>query len=546
MNDTDQPRRRRYAAWGFEGESFPPSPELLQWLERRLGQGQPVPQVDPSAVAIPRARELPPLPVSASTGAIDRLVHSRGQGLPDILRLRSGAGIVPPDGVCRPSDDDELEELLRACDRHGVIVVPWGGGTSVTGGVNVPRESAPVLTVDLSRLSGLRQLDDTSRLATFGAGTTGPQVEAALSAHGFTLGHFPQSWELSTVGGWVVTRSSGQESLGYGRIEDMIAGLRLVAPAGHLELIPLPGNAAGPELRTFVAGSEGRLGILTSATLRVHPVPERTTVRAAFLRSWDDGVDTVRELTQAGVPLTMIRLSDPSETRVALAVGLASSRFAFLIQRYLRARKIGEPSCLMLFGAAGHPERVRDVLDSATTVARRHRAVVVGSGPGRHWLADRFRHPYLRDGLLDAGYATDTFETAVPWSSVEELRTAVTAAVAGALDPWGEPTAVLCHLSHPYPDGTSLYFTFFYRATTDVDENVARWAAVKRAAMAAIVSTGGTISHHHGVGTWHAPWLEAETGRLGRAMVAETSRLMDPHGILNPQVLLDPTDRLES
>jgi len=546
MSTNEQSRGRRYAAWGFEGESFPPSSELLQWLGKRLGRGEPVPRVEVTAVAVPNPRDFPPIPAQCSSDPVDRLFHARGQGLPDILRLRSGTGIQTPDAVCRPESAAQVEQVLNACERYGLRVIPWGGGTSVTGGVNVIRDMCPVLTVDLSRLAGLEYLDETSRLARFGAGTSGPAVEAALAARGLTLGHFPQSWELSTVGGWVVTRSSGQESLGYGRIEDMLAGFRLVAPAGRLELAPMPGSAAGPELRTFIAGSEGRLGVLTSATLRVRPAPERKIVRAAFLRSWEDGVDTVREMTQGGIPLSMIRLSDPAETRVALAIGLATSRFSTLIQRYLRARKIGEGSCLLLFGAAGSAQSVRSILGSAGAVCRRRHGVVVGSGPGRHWLADRFRHPYMRDGLLDLGYATDTFETAIPWSGVEGLRTAVTAAVAGALDPWGEATALLCHLSHPYRDGTSLYFTFFYRAGNDVDENIARWAAVKRAAMGAIVGAGGTISHHHGVGSWHAPWLEAETGPLGHALVEDASRRMDPTGILNPQVLLDPTDRLES
>lgn len=546
MEVPPKPLARRFAAWGFENESLPPSAQLLEWLRTVVGPGEPVPRVAPGSMAVINPADLPPLPSPTSTAAMDRLQHSRGQGLPDILRLRFGSSVHPPDAVCRPGTAAEVESVLRDCDRHGVRVIPWGGGTSVTGGVNVPPGFGPTLSLDLERLSGLEGLDERSRLATLRAGTMGPAVEAALAPHGFTLGHFPQSWELSTVGGWIVTRSSGQESLGYGRIEDLMAGVRLVAPAGRLDLLPLPGSAAGPELRAMVTGSEGRLGVVTSATLRVRPLPERKVVQAAFVRSWEDGLETVRELVQSGVPLTMIRLSDPAETRVALAIGLASSRWSPVVQRYLRARRIGDDACLLLYGTDGPRETVGSILSCARSVCRRHHGVVVGSGPGRHWLADRFRHPYMRDGLLDEGYATDTFETAAVWSGVEELRRAVSAAVAGALDAWGEATALLCHVSHPYRDGTSLYFTFFYRTTADCDENIARWAAVKRSAMEAIVGAGGTISHHHGVGAWHAPWLEAEIGTLGRALIADAARRMDPRGILNPQVLLDPTDRLEA
>ncbi len=476
---------------------------------------------------------------------MDRLLHARGQGLPDILRLRAAAGLALPDAVCRPGDTAGIEHLLAVCSRHGVRVIPWGGGTSVTGGVNVPPGPEPVVTVDLERMAGLEALDEYSGLATFAAGTTGPAVEAALEPHGLTLGHFPQSWELSTVGGWIVTRSSGQESLGYGRMEDMVAGLELVAPAGRLTLPATPATAAGPELRRLVAGSEGRFGIVTRSVLRVRPRPEVKTVEAALLPDWSGGLELVRELVRGGVPLTMVRLSDAAETRVALAIGLASSRFAGIFRRYLGLRRIGEESCLLLYGADGAPWTVRGTLSCVRSLVRGRRGVVLGVSPGRRWLADRFRHPYLRDALLDQGFATDTFETSASWSQVEEVRGAVAAAVDAALDPAGEKTALLCHVSHPYRDGTSLYFTFFFRTVADPEENISRWAAVKRAATEALVASGATVSHHHGVGRWHAPWLEAETGRLGREIVTTVASHLDPAGILNPAVLTDPTDRLE-
>ena len=295
----------------------------------------------------------------------------------------------------------------------------------------------------------------------------------------------------------------------------------------------------------LVAGSEGRFGIVTRATLRVRTRPELKVVEAALARNWTDGIELVRELVQAGVPLTMIRLSDPPETQVALAIGLASSRFSGLFHRFLELRRIGSEACLLLYGADGAPWSVKSTLSCARSVIRRRRGVILGSSPGRKWLADRFRHPYLRDALLDRGFATDTFETSAPWSQVEEIRTAVTAAVDAALDPSGEKTALLCHVSHPYRDGTSLYFTFFFRSVADPEENISRWATVKRAATEALVASGATVSHHHGVGSWHAPWLEAETGTLGREIVATVANRLDPAGILNPTVLIDPTDRLE-
>ena len=545
-------RSRRLGGWGFEGEGFPPSAELLAWLARRLGEPLgPFPLFDPARFRPPPARPLPEI-LAGSTDPLDRLAHARGQGLPDLLRLRAGTVPALPDAVLRPDDDGEVERLLRAAAREGVLVIPWGGGTSVTGGVNFLPGEAPAVSLDLERLSGLEALDETSGLATLGAGTPGPALEAALGAsgggRGFILGHFPQSWELSTLGGWAATRASGQESLGYGSIQELVAGLTLIAPAGRLELPAFPASAAGPDLRHLVLGSEGRLGVITRATVRVRPVPERMTVAGTLLPGWPEGLAACRELLQADVPLTLLRLSDEPETEVALAVGLGGrgGLVAPLVRGYLRLRGIHGSGCLLLAGAAGSPGAVDDTLERTAAVLQRHGGVSLGESPGRHWLVDRFRHPYLRDALLDRGIATDTLETAAPWSRLPELAAGVRRALEEALAGDGEQVAVLCHLSHPHRDGASLYFTLFYRCPADPEAAVARWAAAKRAATGAIVRGGGTLSHHHGVGSWHAPWYEAEVGPQGRALVAAAAAAMDPAGVLNPHVLLDPADRLEA
>ncbi len=301
--------RLRADGWGFEGVRFPPPPALCRWLGRRLGTTEPFPPAPPAGAELPPPRALPDLPLAVSTEPRDRLLHARGRGFPDLIRLRWGRLAAAPDGVVRPADAGAVEAVLAACAAADVRLVPWGGGTSVTGGVNPPRGPQPVVVLDLERLSGLRDLDPGSRLATFGAGTRGPALEAALAPHGLTLGHFPQSWELSTLGGWIVTRSAGQESLGAGRIEDLVAGLEAVAPAGRLSLPALPASSAGPDLRQLVMGSEGRLGVVTEATVRVRPRPSGTAVEALLLPSWEEGVATVRELVLeraaavAGAPL---------------------------------------------------------------------------------------------------------------------------------------------------------------------------------------------------------------------------------------------------
>ena len=541
----DARRPLRLDGWGFVGESFPASPALLEWLRARLGESEPFPAFDPAAASVPAPAALPELPCAAGTEALDRLAHSRGRGFPDLIRLRSGTVARVPDAVARPAEEAELEALLAAGDPHGLRIVPWGGGTSVTGGVNTPSGAEPVVTVDLCGLAGLESLDPESALATFGAGTTGPQIEAALGARGWTLGHFPQSWELSTLGGWIATRSAGQESLGYGRIESLVAGLDLVAPGGQLRIPSMPASAAGPDLRQLVLGSEGRFGIITRATMRIRRRPEHQRVEALLVPDWPRGVEALRQLVQAGVPLTLLRLSDAAETEVAMAAGLGRRSWAPLVRGWLRLRGIGSGSCLMLVGAGGSHQEVEASFERARTVLRPHGAVGLGRGPGRHWLSDRFRHPYLRDSLLDLGLATETLETAAPWSRLDHLYQAVARALEDAVPEGERQVPVLCHLSHPYRDGASLYFTFFFRCPRDPEEAVARWAHLKRRATDGVVAAGGTLSHHHGVGAWHAPWLPNEVGESGWRALRRVAEELDPRGILNPGVLLDRTDRLE-
>ncbi|MEO1084896.1 MAG: FAD-binding oxidoreductase, partial [Acidobacteriota bacterium] len=474
----------------------------------------------------------------------DRLRHARGQGLSDVLRMRAGSLPAMPDAVAYPADADQLDALLRTAASSGVRVIPWGGGTSVTGGVNVVPEDRPALTVDLGRISGLEALDETSGLATFGAGTPGPAVERALGERGLTLGHFPQSFELSTVGGWVATHSSGQESFGYGRIDDLVAGLDASAPAGRLHIPALPASAAGPDLRAFMTGSEGRLGVITRAVLRVSQAPQTMRVEAALVRDFAGGVELCRRLVRSGVRLSMLRLSDEPETEVALTVGLAKSTFEPLLRGWLRLRGVAR-GCLVLMGAKGDAGEVDGVFEDARGLARDARAVWLGAGPGKNWRRDRFHHPYLRDGLLDAGYATDTFETAAPWSKVGEVYRSVRAALIDAVEGPEREIPVLCHLSHPYADGVSLYFTFFFRCPPDPDAAVERWASLKRRAQDAVAASGGATSHHHGVGSWHAPWAPREWGTAGVRLLRAAAAELDPAGVLNPHVLLDPIDRLD-
>jgi alkyldihydroxyacetonephosphate synthase len=295
-----------------------------------------------------------------------------------------------------------------------------------------------------------------------------------------------------------------------------------------------------------MAGSEGRFGILSRATMRVSPRPADHRVQAVLLPGFLAGALAARLLVREEIGLCLLRLSDEAETEVAISVGLARRRFAGLSRAYLKLRGIGDGAALLLLGSRGEPWQVERCFEAARTLLRPYGAHWLGESTGRHWRRDRFRHPYLRDGLLDHGIACDTFETATTWSGFEKLYRAVREALRAGASGGERELPVLCHLSHPYPDGASLYFTFFFRVPPDGDAAIARWADLKRRASWAIAAGGGAISHHHGIGTWHSPWLRAEIGDVGAGVLEAVARQLDPRGILCPQVLLDPTDRLEA
>ncbi|MCB1034113.1 MAG: FAD-binding oxidoreductase, partial [Acidobacteria bacterium] len=285
--------------------------------------------------------------------------------------------------------------------------------------------------------------------------------------------------------------------------------------------------------------------IVTEATVRVFRRPESFEVEAGLFPDWPSGVEATRRVLQRGIPLDLLRLSDEPETEVALTVGLGSGFLSKVVRTGLRLKGIRGSGCLLLVGAKGEAGDVERALDRTRATARSLGAVWLGRGPGRKWQKDRYRHPYLRDGLLDRGLATETLETAAPWSKLDELYDKVRTALREGVGPGEKEVPVLCHLSHPYPDGASLYFTFFYRCPPDCDEAVARWADLKRRASRAIAEAGGAASHHHGVGRFHAPWLRSEVGDLGAESLAAVASRLDPRALLNPGVLLDPADRLE-
>ncbi|UOT07507.1 FAD-binding oxidoreductase [Rhodococcus opacus] len=459
-----------------------------------------------------------------STAHSDRLLRSGGKSTLDLLRRRSTEPQNAPDAVVTPGTDDEVADVLRYCTDHGIAVVPFGGGTSVVGGLDPVRDRFDaVVSLDLRRFDALIDLDTDSGIATLGAGVTGPLAEELLGAHGFSLGHFPQSFMFATIGGFAATRSSGQASAGYGRFEDMVQGLRVVTPTGTLDTGRAPASAAGPDLGELFVGSEGTLGVITRVRVRVHAVPDTTVREGWSFPDFETGAAALRALRQEGAVPTVLRLSDEAETAVNLAT----------------TDKIGEETvtggCLAITTFEGTAEHTAERTAEARAVLVAHGGTSLGEAPGNGWEHGRFDAPYLRDSLLDAGALCETLETATTWGNLAALRTAVTTALTESLSGQGTPPLVLCHISHTYPTGASLYFTV---VSAQAEDPIEQWRKAKTAAGDAIIAAGGTITHHHAVGVDHRPWMRDEIGDLGVAILRAVKDAVDPAGILNPGKLI--------
>ena len=526
-------------AWTQDEAHLPE--HAIRWLRDRTGLTErSTPLAPDSALAVPPSR----LPAEAHialeavvgqahvlTERADRLGRTGGMSYLDLLRRRGAGELSVPDAVVAPADPGEVQDVVTTCAAHRVGVVPFGGGTSVVGGVQALRgDQAAVIALDLVRLDKLVSVDAVSRVAVLQAGVVAPDAENLLRAHGLTLGHLPQSFARATIGGFAATRSSGQASAGYGRFEDMVEGVRLATPRGEWRLGVAPASAAGPDLRQLVVGSEGAFGVITEVAVRVRPLPTHRRYEGFVLDGWDNGADAVRALAQRRVLGDVTRLSDPTETDVALSLGGGWKTAA--LTRYLRLRGIAEP-CLLILGWEGFSDAELKARRAASLRALRGLTTVsLGRPAGETWLRGRFSGPRQRDALMDIGVCVETLETATYWSTLGTLREAVRKALADNLS----GAVVACHISHAYETGASLYFTVL--APRKEDDPVGQWRRAKAAACEAI-SGLGTISHHHAVGVDHAPYLGAEIGEIGVDVLRAVKRELDPAGVLNPGKLSD-------
>ena len=534
----------RWNGWGNISINKKVSPHGAKLIKSHIGKTKKLSSVSLQQVlkTVPKSR-LPAAMTKLATVSIDkevRLRHARGQSFPDWIAMHSGAFEVFPDGVAFPESTADVENLLMLASEHDLIVIPFGGGTSVVGHINPQKGSRPVLTIAMSKMDQLIDLDTESQIATFGAGTQGPAVEAQLDAQGYRLGHYPQSWELSTLGGWIAARSSGQQSLGYGRIEQMFAGGKLVSPQGVINIADIPASSAGPDLREMMMGTEGRAGIFTEVKMRVQPQPEEELFKVAFLPNWEAGKEVLRQAVQKNVRLSMLRLSNAVETDAHLHLGTSPSQF-LAISTYLKARGLSSDKVMLTYGVSGDKAQNKLALTQFNKLLKQHGSVTgkITDIMGSVWAHGRFKFPYLRGTLWDKGIMVDTFETATNWNNIDEQMQQMQEAVRNALADEGENVMAFTHISHVYKQGASLYTTYFFRAAKDHATTLKRWQKIKQAASLSLANGTATISHQHGVGRDHAPYLAAEKGKLGIQVTRDMLKSLDPEQRMNPGVLIE-------
>lgn len=547
-------KHMKWWGWGVEGVRFHHedkpafAPFVLDAVGLDLSQEPLVPpELESLPVPVPKLTDAFLAQLTEAIGeehvhtdTLDRIVHTYGKSLRDLVRLRRA--IIPriPDAVLYPADEEQVRLLVDLAVAEDAVVIPFGGGTNISGSLEPPpNETRPVLSVDLGRLDQVLDIDAESGLARVQAGTLGPDLEDQLGARGWTMGHFPDSFTHSTVGGWVATRSSGMQSDKYGDIADITRGLRMVVPGDVLVVRPLPSTATGPSVREMALGSEGRLGIITEVTVQVHRLPEERVILGYLFPSWEAGLAAMQEISASDAAPTVTRVSDANETRFSFATSkrkpglnlsakIQKGLFAVLEKRGWDMSK----ACLSFIGFEGAKSHVAYEKKLVKEIVGRHGGIVVGTGPGRLYDQKKFDTPYLRDFLLDHGAAGDVSETAAPWSRLMEVYDNTVEAAQRAYAQIGVSGWIMCHLSHSYHSGACLYFTFAF--VHGKEDPLAEYDVVKSAVQQSFVDHGGTLSHHHAVGTEHARWLEQDISAPGVAMIDGVFAAVDPNRNLNP------------
>ena len=547
-------KHMKWWGWGVEGVSFhhenKPAfrPFVINAIDLDVNTAPAAPMsLDDLAIPAPLIGDQLLTELTDAVGAenaaqddLDRIVHTYGKSARDLLRVRAGDIPRVPDVVVYPGNEAEVQLIVDRAVAADAVIIPYGGGSNISGSLHAPEdETRPVISLDLGRLNQVIDIDEDSGLARIQAGAQGPDLEEQLAVRGWTLGHFPDSFTHSTLGGWVATRSSGMQSDKYGDISDIARGMRVVMPGNVLEIRPLPHTSTGPSVREMVLGSEGRLGVITEVTVQVHRIPEVRLILGYLFPSWEAGLAAMQEISTSDAHPSITRVSDAKETAFSFATRKKSGRISIssliskgmmkVLQR--RGWKLDEV-CLSFIGYEGGKAHVARQKAIVKDIVSRHGGIVVGKGPGELYDQKKFDTPYIRDFLLDRGAIGDVSETAAPWSKLLPLYTNVLAAAEKVYAHLGVAGWIMCHLSHSYHSGACLYFTFAFKH--DGVDPLGQYEPLKNAIQQAFVDSGGTLSHHHAVGTEHAAWLEQDISAAGVHMIDGLFTAMDPGRNLNP------------
>ncbi len=526
-------RRRKHWGWGFEDQQ-PSAAELrasASALGTHLGMAlesveDPV-QLGELALAPPRIAAPTSLAEICDDGVHARASHALGSSYGDTVQGFRGQFHHPPDLVALPRSEADVERLLEWCSGERVAVIPFGGGTSVSGGVtpDIGSRYNGAISLDLSLLDRVLDVDPVSRSARIQGGATGPGLETQLAEHGLTLRHFPQSFEFATLGGWIATRSAGHFATLWTHIEDFVESVRAITPTGEWQSRRLPGSGAGISADRMLAGSEGVLGVITEAWMRVQPRPRNRASAGVRFDSFMAGAESVRAISQSGLHPANCRLLDPGEARLT---GAGDGSHALLV---------------LGFESSDHP--VAEGMERAMQLCAEHGGTVPEQGEQRgeqavsSWREAFLGAPYLRDVFVAAGVLSETFETAVTWERFPAMHASVTAAAEQAVrDACGAPGRVNCRFTHVYPDGPAPYFTVIAPARRG--EELEQWGAIKRAASEALLAASATITHHHAVGRDHRPWYDRQRPEPFAAALRGAKAAVDPAWVMNPGVLVDP------
>jgi len=539
---------RRFWGWGTADDVLDAGEQAtVKFMVEQLGgrfAALPSPEVAEFDLRAPRVAPPASLAPVFSQTPLDRLNHAYGKSYADCARMWLRSLPDPPDWVAFPDDEQAVIDILDWAARGNVAVIPFGGGTSVCGGVEpaVGDGFAGAISLDMERLGRVLEIDRVSRAARIQAGAFGPEIESQLRPHGLTLRHFPQSFEFSTLGGWIATRAGGHYATQYTHIDDFVEATRMVTPSGVMQTQRLPGSGAGPEPDRLVLGSEGTLGVITEAWMRLQDKPRFRASASIRFADYFAAARCVRALAQSGLNPTNCRLLDPMETVFS---GVGDGRCAILVLGFESAdhhlQAWMERALELVRDHGGEYDATAVARSMASESSEEHRRGAVGA-----WRDAFIRMPYWRDPAVGLGLIMDTFETAITWDRFESFYASVRQDVQAVIHRMtGQQTIVSCRMTHAYPDGVAPYFTIAVLGSLsgDVASALAAWREIKRAANAAVVGHGGTVTHHHAVGRDHRSGYEIEVPGLFRQMLAGAKAVVDPAGILNPGVLYDARNR---